>query len=184
MEHETHSPDAPLAHAGSAPGEPGSPAVATDLDDSFLETRRLRKDGWDGAKMARFCGTLAETGVVAFACRAAGMSAQSAYALRHRNPVFDKAWLTATFIARERLADELLARSIKGGVEQLLKDGAIVAERHTFDNKLAFAILRRPGACRHPGARAGGQGPVAGPARCPIRGPPGGCPSLARTAQS
>ena len=143
MEHETHSPDAPLAHAGSAPGEPGSPAVATDLDDSFLETRRLRKDGWDGAKMARFCGTLAETGVVAFACRAAGMSAQSAYALRHRNPVFDKAWLTATFIARERLADELLARSIKGGVEQLLKDGAIVAERHTFDNKLAFAILRR-----------------------------------------
>jgi len=143
MGHETHSPDAPLAHAGSAPDEPGSPAVATDLDDSFLETHRLRKDGWDGAKMARFCGTLAETGVVTFACRAAGMSAQSAYALRHRNPVFDKAWLAATFIARERLADELLARSIKGGVEQLLKDGAIVAERHTFDNKLAFAILRR-----------------------------------------
>ena len=37
----------------------------------------------------------------------------------------------------------MLARSLKGGVEQLLKDGEIVAGRHVFDNKLAFAMLRR-----------------------------------------
>ena len=67
------------------------PALATCLEDSFFETRRLRKDGWDGASMATFIGTLAETGVVTFACRACGMSAQSAYALRHRDPLFAKA---------------------------------------------------------------------------------------------
>ena len=123
--------------------EPDSPALATDLEDSFFETRRLRKDGWDGGKMAIFCGTLAETGVVTFASRACGMSAQSAYGLRHRNPMFDMVWEAALSMARDRLADELLARSIKGGAEQLLRDGCIVGERHAFDNKLAFAVLRR-----------------------------------------
>ena len=123
--------------------EPDSTALATDLTDSFFETRRLRHDGWDGAKMAAFCGRLAETGIVTYACRLAGMSAQSAYGLRHRNPLFAKAWQLALSMARNRLSDELLARSLKGGAEQLLRDGAIVAERHNFDNKLAFAILRR-----------------------------------------
>ena len=49
--------------------ETHSPAVATWLEDSFFETRRLRKDGWDGAHMAAFIGTLAETGIVTLACR-------------------------------------------------------------------------------------------------------------------
>jgi len=143
MDNESPPPDAQTQPPALTALEPDSPAVATDLEDSFFETRRLRKDGWDGGKMAMFCGNLAETGVVTFACRASGMSAQSAYGLRHRNPVFAKAWEAALSMARERLADELLARSLKGGAEQLLKDGCIVAERHTFDNKLAFAMLRR-----------------------------------------
>ena len=132
-----------LASPSSLMLEPDPPALATDLEDSFFETRRLRHDGWDGAKMAAFCGRLAETGIVTYACHHAGMSAQSAYGLRHRNPVFAKAWQLALSMARNRLSDELLARSLKGGAEQLLRDGAIVAERHNFDNKLAFAILRR-----------------------------------------
>ena len=119
------------------------PALATDLDNSFTETKRFRKDGWDPGRMAAFIGTLAETGVVTSACRAAGMSAQSAYGLRRRDRLFASAWEAALSMARERLADELLARSLKGSAEQLLRDGAIVAERHVFDNKLAFAILRR-----------------------------------------
>jgi len=120
-----------------------SPAVATDLDDSFFETRRFREGGWDGPGKAMFIGTLAETGVVTFACRSCRMSAKSAYALRHRDPVFSKAWAAALDMARHRLADELLARSLKGSAEQLLRDGCIVGERHHYDNKLAFAILRR-----------------------------------------
>ena len=90
-----------------------------------------------------FIGTLAETGVVTFACRTCQMSAKSAYALRHRDPVFSKAWEAALDMARCRLADELLARSLKGSAEQLLRDGCIVGERHHYDNKLAFANLRR-----------------------------------------
>mgnify|MGYP003581369750 CR=1 FL=1 len=39
------------------------------LGDSYLRARRLRHDGWDGQKMARFCEVLAETGVVTNACR-------------------------------------------------------------------------------------------------------------------
>ena len=142
MSDESHEPQRDIGQISTL-AEIDSPALATDLEDSFFETRRLRKDGWNGVKMATFCGTLAETGVVTYACRAAGMSAQSAYGLRHRNPVFAMAWKAALSMARERLADELLARSLKGGAEQLLKDGCIVAERHTFDNKLAFAMLRR-----------------------------------------
>ncbi len=119
-------------------------ALATQLEDSFFETRRLRHDGWDGPKKAIFCRTLAETGVVTDACRACDMSAKSAYALRHRDPVFARAWEVALSMARERLADELLARSMKGSVEQIMSnDGAIVGERHSYDNKLAFAVLRR-----------------------------------------
>ena len=118
-------------------------ALAANLEDSFFETRRLREGGWDGPKMATFLGTLADTGVVTFACRACGISAKSAYALRHRDPVFAKGWDAALSITRHRLADELLARSLKGSHEALLRDGAIVAERQHFDNKLAFSMLRR-----------------------------------------
>jgi len=46
-------------------------------------------------------------------------------------------------IARERLADTLLARSIEGNVEQIYRDGELVGERHVIDNRLGLAILRR-----------------------------------------
>ena len=72
------------------------------------------------------------------------MSAKSAYALRQRDAVFAQAWEAALSMARQRLADELLARSLKGSVDQIMNsDGAIAGERHHFDNRLAFAILRR-----------------------------------------
>lgn len=123
--------------------ETDSPALANFLDDSFSETCSLRHDGWNGQKMARFCEVLAETGVVTDACRACRMSAKSAYALRHRNPLFAQAWEAALSMARARLADELLARSLRGSAEQILRDGGVVGERHHFDNKLALAVLRR-----------------------------------------
>jgi hypothetical protein len=119
-------------------------SLATHLEDSFFETRRMRSDGWDGPTMAAFCRTLAETGVVTEACRACDKSAQGAYALRQREPVFARAWEAAIALAREKLADELLARSLRGSVEQVMNsDGAIVGERHSYDNRLAFSVLRR-----------------------------------------
>ena len=103
----------------------------------------IRHDGWTGEKMAIFCETLAETAVVAEACDQAGMGISGAYAARRRNPVFAAAWDAALSIARERLADTLLARSMEGNVEQIYKDGELVGERHVLDNRLGLAILRR-----------------------------------------
>jgi hypothetical protein len=93
--------------------------------------------------MAIFCEALAETAVVAEACGIAGMGISGAYAARRRNPVFAAAWDAALTIARERLADTLLARSMEGNVEQIYKDGELVGERHVLDNRLGLAILRR-----------------------------------------
>ena len=103
----------------------------------------VRHDGWTGEKMAVFCEALAETAVVAEACDIAGMGISGAYAARRRNPVFAAAWDAALSIARERLADTLLARSMEGNIEQIYKDGELVGERHVLDNRLGLAILRR-----------------------------------------
>jgi hypothetical protein len=103
----------------------------------------IRHDGWTGEKMAIFCETLAETAVVAEACEAARMGISGAYAARRRNPVFAAAWDAALSIARERLADTLLARSMEGNIEQIYRDGELVGERHVLDNRLGLAILRR-----------------------------------------
>ena len=102
-----------------------------------------RHDGWTGDKMAIFCETLAETAVVAEACEAARMGISGAYAARRRNPVFAAAWDAALIIARERLADTLLARSLEGNIEQIWRDGELVGERHLIDNRLGLQILRR-----------------------------------------
>lgn len=93
--------------------------------------------------MAIFCDALAETAVVAEACDAARMGISGAYAARRRNPVFAAAWDAALSIARERLADTLLARSMEGNIELIYRDGELVGERHVLDNHLGLAILRR-----------------------------------------
>ena len=108
-----------------------------------ISSYATRHDGWTGEKMAVFCETLAETAVVAEACDAARMGISGAYAARRRNPVFAAAWDAALSIARERLADTLLARSMEGNIEQIWRGGEIVGERHVLDNRLGLAILRR-----------------------------------------
>src|SRR4051794_6158165 len=103
----------------------------------------VRHDGWTGEKIATFCEALAETAIVAQACEEARMGISGAYAARRRNPLFAAAWAAALSIARDRLADTLLARSIDGNVEQIYRDGELVGERHFLDNRLGLQILRR-----------------------------------------
>ena len=74
----------------------------------------VRHDGWTGEKVAIFCETLAETAVVAEASDEARMSISGAYAARRRDPIFAAVCDAALSIARERLADALLARSTAG----------------------------------------------------------------------
>src|SRR6476646_7482267 len=55
----------------------------------------IRHDGWTGEKMAIFCETLAETGVVEEACEVAMMGVSGAYSARRRSPIFAAAWQAA-----------------------------------------------------------------------------------------
>jgi len=125
---------------------------------SALLPSTVRHDGWTGEKMAAFCEALAGTGIVMDACDAACMGTSSAYELRRRNPVFAAAWEAALTIARERLADTLLARSLEGNVEQIYKDGELVGERHVIDNRLGLAILRRLDRLAETGMSTSGRG--------------------------
>ena len=142
MDAELNEPTVPIGQSTTLV-EQGSPALANFLDDTLSETCGSRHDGWTGEAMAKFLETLAETGIVLDACDAAGKSSTAAYALRRRNPLFAEAWETALRIARDRLADTLLARSLEGNVEQIIKDGEVVAEKHFIDNRLGLAVLKR-----------------------------------------
>ena len=120
-----------------------SSLVATELDNSFTETRYFRSDGWTSFRRKAFLDDLAERGSVTAACRTAAINARSAYQLRHRDPLFATAWQAALVFAHQRLADDLMDRSISGCIEQIHRDGAIVGERHRHDNKLSIAVLGR-----------------------------------------
>ena len=120
-----------------------SPEPQALLPGTALATPATRHGGWSGEKMANFCEILAETAVVAEACDQVGMGTSSAYALRRRNPVFAAAWDAALTIARERLADTLLARAMEGNSELIYRDGEIIGRRDVLDNRLGLAILRR-----------------------------------------
>jgi hypothetical protein len=119
------------------------PLVAPGIEDSFTETRRLRRDGWTPERMRKFLEDFAESGVFLDACRAVGMSARAAYNLRDRDPLFDAGCDAARALARRRLADDLLSRSINGVIDRIYKDGVVVAERHRYDNRLSMAVLNR-----------------------------------------
>jgi hypothetical protein len=107
--------------------------------------RDTRSDGWTQERIKTFLVTLAETGTVAAAAEAAGMSVRSAYALRSRaeGRAFHYAWEGALRIARRLLADGLMARAMHGTVDTLRKDGVVVGERHRYDNRLSMAMLTR-----------------------------------------
>jgi hypothetical protein len=135
MEQHHHEPRPPVLSEVEAP--------ATAIPSLVDGAPTIRHDGWTGEKMAIFCETLAETAVVAEACAMARMGISGAYAARRRSAVFAAAWDAALSMSRERLADTLLARSMEGNVEQIIRNDELVGERHFIDNRLGLAILRR-----------------------------------------
>jgi len=104
-----------------------------------------RHDGWSPEKDRLFLTTLAETGVVADACRAAGMSRNAAYARRRSaaGRAFALGWDAALLLSRAAVADDALSRSHHGVIDRLYRNGELVAERHRYDNRLTMAVLTR-----------------------------------------
>ena len=99
--------------------------------------------GWTPFARRLFLEVLSETGRVSTACDYAGLTRQSAYALRARDPLFAAGWDAACELARQPLADALYEKAIDGVTETITKDGAVVAERHRFDSRLSIAVLHR-----------------------------------------
>jgi hypothetical protein len=149
-ESATHEPDSPTNPAAPAePGEPGfvEPLISDCLTETFRPTgRKPRHDGWTAEAVGTYLRALAACGVVEQAARAAGRSAQSAYAFRNRREgrAFAKMW-DAILIhrARARLASENQARAIAGCVSIRKREGVPDSEYHYHDNRLSMAMLTR-----------------------------------------
>jgi hypothetical protein len=129
-----------LAH-GSVPTPFGEPQP----EPAAPPTRAIRHDGWTGERQRLFLDALARTGVVADACRIAGIGRDSAYGFRRRaaGAAFAVAWDAALLIARNAIADDVMSRARHGVVDRVYRNGELVAERHRYDNRLTMAVLTR-----------------------------------------
>jgi hypothetical protein len=105
----------------------------------------IRHDGLTPERQTNFLAMLAACGVVADACRVAGISRDTAYNFRNspRGQAFALAWDAAVLIARRPVADELMSRAMNGCIERIYRNGELWGERHRHDNRLAMAVLTR-----------------------------------------
>jgi len=117
--------------------DPDIPAVPFDPEPS----RRVR--GWNAPCQRRFIEALAETGSVHLAAKAAGLSARGAYALRLRSGPFAAAWDNAQQLAVGRLSALAFDRAIHGRVDQVYRDGALIAEKRVPSDRLLMWLLAR-----------------------------------------
>jgi hypothetical protein len=103
----------------------------------------IRGDGWTPFARRLFLQVLADTGRVTLACEYAGLSRQSAHALRTRDPLFAAGWDAAALIARNPLADDILEKSFNGVTDTVTRNGEVIATRHRYDSRLSMAVLHR-----------------------------------------
>ena len=86
---------------------------------------------------------LVETGRVTTACQFCGLTKQSAYALRARDPIFAAGWDAACELARMPLADALYEQALDGLTDTITRDDGRTVTRHRFDSRLSIAVLNR-----------------------------------------
>ena len=129
--------------AEAAPGEPEPAVAAMPFDGVELESSRKRLAGWSAERQKLFLIALAETGSVHLAADSARLSARSAYLLRVRSQAFAKAWAVAEQLAVGRLASMAFDRAINGRVEQVYREGELVAERRVPNDKMLMWLLAR-----------------------------------------
>ncbi len=140
-----------LTRDGAAPGLTSAklleawPHNPHDANPALPADPKTRHDGWDPVKERIFLTTLADTGVVADACRACGMSRNGAYARRRgaSGRAFALGWDAALLLARAPVSDDVMSRSRHGVIDRIYRNGDLVAERHRYDNRLTMAVLTR-----------------------------------------
>jgi len=110
-------------------------------NDQFREA--VRRDGWTPELKACFLLLLAEAGNVRLSARRVGLSAQSAYVQRRRDPIFARGWAAALVHAREHAERVLADRAIDGVEEEVWHRGELVGTRRRYDSRLLLAHLAR-----------------------------------------
>ena len=100
-------------------------------------------DRWNKPKMATFLRELAATHCVGSAAKAVGMSRQSAYKLRNRlkGEPFDIAWEAAFQHGYDALHQAALERALHGVEVPVFHNGAQIATRRHFDERLTCFLL-------------------------------------------
>lgn len=94
-------------------------------------------------RQADFLASLALNGNVRLACRAAAVSAQTAYRARRASLAFARAWDAALLAARDHAEQVLADRAINGVEEAVFYHGEEVARRRRYDSRLLLAHLAR-----------------------------------------
>jgi hypothetical protein len=125
----------------------GPPDVYDPAEYRWVPVRRRpRRDGWTEEKQRRFIEVLADTGMVALAAKAVGMSRKSAYELKrsaHGAP-FSRAWDAARAHAGALLEDIAFERAIEGREENVFNEyGEVIATKHLPDNRMLTFLLTR-----------------------------------------
>ena len=143
MDNESGEPQPPDTETGADNDTALEPVLSDDEGPITDIETAARRDGWTPFARRLFLQVLAETGRVSIACEYTGLTRQSAYSLRTRDPVFAASWDAAWDLARAPLADELYERALDGTTETITRDGEVVATRHRHDSRLSMAVLTR-----------------------------------------
>ncbi|WP_375289471.1 hypothetical protein [Qipengyuania sp.] len=99
--------------------------------------------GWTAEAKVQFLDRLATHGNARAACRAVGLSAESAYRLRRRDAQFARAWNAAVLLGRDNSVELLSERAIEGVEEDIYFRGELVGTRRRYDSRLLLAHLAR-----------------------------------------
>ena len=109
-----------------------------------LPARRPRHDGWTVERQEAFLKALAACGCVTHACRAVGLSRESAYQLYNRPSAaaFRRGWDAALDCSVRLVEDEAWARAIRGVARPVFYQGEQVGEYRHYDERLTMFLLR------------------------------------------
>lgn len=99
--------------------------------------------GWTPERKALFLDRLAAHGNVRAACRQTGLSAESAYKLRRRDPLFARGWAAAVVLGRDASIQALAERAVEGVEEEIYYRGELIGTRRRYDSRLLLAHLAR-----------------------------------------
>jgi len=114
-----------------------------DVSANTTTPSPVRHDGWTGELKVRFLDHLSEKGNVRASCRRVGMSAQAAYRLKRRDPLFARSWDAALVLGRTASEEVLADRAIDGIEEDVWHRGELVGTRRRYDTRLLLAHLGR-----------------------------------------